>query len=275
MPDGLGPDPGRLSLNQITMEKRSLEQVVDCCLRHGVRWIAPWRHKVAEAGLLSAARMIRESGLSVSSLCRGGMFAADTERRPQTNLDANRRAVDEAAELGAKVLVLVCGPAPDRDLDDARKIVAERIGKLVEYARPRGVKLGIEPLHPMYAADRSVVVTLAQALEIAAPFKAEQVGVVVDVFHVWWDPAVYERIAQSAGRILGFHVCDWLVPMPNMLLGRGLMGDGVIDIRRLRLAVDAAGYTGPIEVEILNEAIWNRDADELMESIKDRFSRCV
>lgn len=275
MPSAQAPSLARLSLNQITMEKCSLEQAIKSCVQHDVRWIAPWRHKVAEAGLQNAARMIREAGLSVSSLCRGGMFAADTSRKPQTSLDDNRRAVDEAAELGAKVLVLVCGPAPDRDLDGARKIVADRIAELAGYARERGVKLGIEPLHPMYAGDRSVVVTLAQAYEIAAKFEADSVGVVVDVFHVWWDPMVYDSIARSAGRILGFHVCDWLVPAPDMLLGRGMMGDGVIDIRRLREAVEAAEYAGPIEVEILNEAIWNRPSDELMPMIKCRYLKCV
>lgn len=275
MPSETGPTLERLSLNQITMETCSLEQVIRTCVAHDVRWIAPWRHKVAEIGLDKAAKMIRDSGLSVSSLCRGGMFAADTNRKPQASLDDNRRAVDEAAALGARVLVLVCGPAPDRDLDGARSMVADRIARLEEYARPRAVRLGIEPLHPMYAGDRSVVVTLAQAIEMASKFETESVGVVVDVFHVWWDPAVYESIVRSAGRILGFHVCDWLVPAPDMLLGRGMMGDGVIEIRRLRLAVEAANYSGPIEVEILNKSIWSLPPDKLMPTIKYRYSQCV
>jgi sugar phosphate isomerase/epimerase len=275
MPSTAGPSLARLSLNQITMEKASLEQAIKACVQHDVGWIAPWRHKVADAGLQNAAKMIRDSGLSVSSLCRGGMFAANTNRKPQVSLDHNRRAVDEAATLGAEVLVLVCGPAADRDLDGARKIVADRIGELAEYARPRGVKLGIEPLHPMYAGDRSVVVTLAQAIEIASKFQADSVGVVIDVFHVWWDPAVFQSIARSTGRILGFHVCDWLVPAPDILLGRGMMGDGIIDIRRLRVAVEAAKYTGPIEVEILNQSIWDQCPDELMQTIKCRYLECV
>lgn len=264
-----------MSMNQITMENCSLETVIRKCVEHDIKWIAPWRHKVAEAGLQNAARMIRDSGLSVSSLCRGGMFAADTNRKPQASLDDNFRVVDEAVELGAKTLVLVCGPAADRDLDRARNIVAERIGQLSEYACARGITLGIEPLHPMYAGNRSVVVTLAQALEIASKFEANEVGVVVDVFHVWWDPAVYEDIQRSAGRILGFHVCDWLVPAPDMLLGRGMMGDGVIDIRRLREAVEAAGYDGPIEVEILNKAIWEQQPDKVIGTIKLRYEECV
>ncbi len=270
-----GPSLDRLSMNQITMEKCSLQKVIDKCVEHDIRWIAPWRHKVAEAGLQDAAKMIRDSGLSVSSLCRGGMFAADTNRKAETSLDDNRRAVDEAAKLGAKTVVLVCGPAADRDLDRARKIVADRIGELSEYARARDVALGIEPLHPMYAGDRSVVVTLAQALEIASKFTPDRVGVVVDVFHVWWDPTVYENIHRSAGRILGFHVCDWLVPAPDMLLGRGMMGDGIIEIRRLREAVEAAGYSGPIEVEILNKAVWEQDPDEVIGTIKTRFPEIV
>jgi sugar phosphate isomerase/epimerase len=273
--NGQGPNLDRLSMNQITMENCSLETVIQTCVQHNIRWIAPWRHKVAEAGLQNATRMIRDSDLSVSSLCRGGMFAADTNRKAQESLDDNRRAVEEAAELGAKTLVLVCGPAADRDLDCARRIVADRIGELSEYARSRGVALGIEPLHPMYAGDRSVIVTLAQALEIASTFRPEEVGVIVDVFHVWWDPSVYENIHRSAGRILGFHVCDWLVPVPDMLFGRGMMGDGIIDIRRLREAVEAAGYAGPIEVEILNKSIWEQQPDEVIGTIKVRYSERV
>ncbi|PZE22775.1 sugar phosphate isomerase/epimerase family protein [Paenibacillus xerothermodurans] len=261
----------RLSLNQITTERWSLREAVEGCVRAGVPWIAPWRNKVAEAGLSESRRMIQDAGLQVSSLCRGGMFPAATAAERQARIDDNRRAVEEAAELGAQVLVLVCGPSPDRDIDRARGWVAEGIDQLVPFAREHGVRLGIEPLHPMQAAERSVVVTLGQANTLAEQFAAQDVGVVVDVFHVWWDPELYSQIARAGERILGFHVSDWIVPTPDMVLGRGMMGDGVIEIRRIREAVEAAGYNGPIEVEIFNRAVWDAPGDEVLALMKERY----
>jgi sugar phosphate isomerase/epimerase len=264
-------DLNRLSLNQITTERWSLREAVEGCARADIPWIALWRHKVAAAGLAESRRIVRDAGLKVSSLCRGGMFPAATADERRARLDDNLRAVEEAAELGAEVLVLVCGPAPDRDIDSARRWVAEGIERLVPYAQSHGVKLGIEPLHPMYAAERSVVVSLAQANALAEPYSADQVGVVVDVFHVWWDPDLYRQIAQASGRIVGFHVSDWIVPTPDLLMGRGMMGDGVIEISRIRESVEAAGYSGPIEVEIFNQAIWDAPGDEVLALMKRRF----
>jgi sugar phosphate isomerase/epimerase len=261
----------RLSLNQITTQRWSLREAVEGSVRAGISWIAPWRDKVAEAGLAESKRMIRDAGLRVSSLCRGGYFPAPTAAERAARLDDNRRAVEEAAELGAEVLVLVCGPSPDRDIDTARRHVAEAIEQLVPFARQHGVKLGIEPLHPMQAAERSVVVTLAQANSLAEKFDAQDVGVIVDVFHVWWDPDVYNQIALAGERIRGFHVSDWIIPTPDMVLGRGMMGDGVIELRRLRQAVEAAGYNGPIEVEIFNRAIWDTPGDEVLALMKERY----
>ncbi|MBP1991965.1 sugar phosphate isomerase/epimerase family protein [Paenibacillus eucommiae] len=261
----------RLSLNQITTEKLTLPEAVDACARAEVPWIALWRHKVEQSGLAASKRIIKDAGLQVSSLCRGGMFPAATTAGRQARLDDNRRAVDEAAELGAEVLVLVCGPAPDRDIAGARKMVEEGIEQLVPYAEASGIRLGIEPLHPMYAAERSVINTLAQANDIAERFRQEQVGVVVDVFHVWWDPDLYTQISRAAGRILGFHVSDWIVPTPDLLMGRGMMGDGVIGIRRIRHAVEAAGYAGLIEVEIFNKAIWELSGDDALSLVKARY----
>lgn len=265
----------RLSLNQITTERWSLREAVEGCARAEVPWIALWRHKIAETGLAESKRLVRDAGLKVSSVCRGGMFPAATAAERQAKLDDNRRAVDEAAELGAEVLVLVCGPAPDRDIDSARKWVEEAIEQLMPYAQERGVKLGIEPLHPMYAAERSVVVTLAQANDMAKRYRPDQVGVIVDVFHVWWDPDLYNQISRAGEHILGFHVSDWIVPMPDMLMGRGMMGDGVIELRRIRKAVEAAGYQGPIEVEIFNQKIWDRPGDEVLAEMKDRYLKHV
>jgi sugar phosphate isomerase/epimerase len=234
-----------------------------------------WREKVAETGLHESARIVREAGLRVSSLCRGGWFPAATAAERQARLDDNRRAIEEAAELGTEVLVLVCGPAADRDIGAARAYVEKAIAQLLPYAAECGVKLGIEPLHPMYAAERSVIVTLAEANRLAHQFNSDHVGVVIDVYHVWWDPEVYTQITKAAERILGFHVCDWLVPTPDLLMGRGMMGDGVIELRRLRHAVDATGYTGPIEVEVFNQTIWDAPGDETLALLVRRYLECV
>lgn len=265
----------RLSFNQITSKHATLKECVDACVQHGVGWIAPWRDRVAEAGLAQSVAMIRDARLQVSSLCRGGYFPAATAAERLARIEDNLRAVDEAAELGAGCLVLVCGPAPDRDIDGARQMVADGIAAVVPHARERGVKLGIEPLHPMFAADRSVIVTLAEAVELAAKFDAEVVGIVVDVFHVWWDPKLYEELRRASGRIVGFHVSDWAVPLPGIVTGRSMMGDGVIELRRLREAVDEAAYRGPIEVEIMNEAIWGQAVDVTFERMIERFVACV
>ncbi len=264
-------DIARLSLNQATTQHWNVEQAAEGCARAGIPAIGLWRQKVAETGLAESARIVRDAGLQVSSLCRGGFFPAATSAERAERIDDNRRAIDEAAELGTAVLVLVCGPAPDRDIEAARDMVRDGIAELVPYARERRVKLAIEPLHPMFAADRSVIVTLAQALDIAEQFDRDQVGVAIDVYHVWWDPMVYHQIKRAAGRILGFHVNDWLVPPPDLLLGRGMMGDGVIELRRLRTAVDAAGYDGPIEVEIFNQALWDTPGDQVLSLMCERY----
>ncbi|MDC3416031.1 sugar phosphate isomerase/epimerase family protein [Aquibacillus salsiterrae] len=265
----------RLSLNQITTEQWNLKEAIEGCIRHEVPWISVWRHKIEEFGLAESARMIKDSGLKVSSLCRGGMFPAATASERQGRLEDNFRAVEEAAELGTDTLVLVCGPAPDRDIDQARKWVEEGIEKLVPFAEQHGVKLGIEPLHPMYAGDRSVVNTLGQANQMAEKYNPSQVGVVVDVFHVWWDPDLYNQITRATGKILGFHVSDWILPVPDIFKGRGMMGDGVIEINRIRQAVERAGYLGPIEVEIINQSIWDRPGDDVLTEVKQKFAEHV
>lgn len=265
----------RLSLNQITTRGWSLPEAVDGCARAGIAAIGLWRDKIAEVGLDGAVALVRDAGIRVSSLCRGGFFVvADSEERARRRAD-NRRAVDETAALGADTLVLVCGGQGEHPLASARDMVSDGIGDLAPYAATRGVRLAIEPLHPMYCADRSVIVTLGQALDVAEAFPPEQVGVVVDTFHVWWDPQVATQIARAAGRIASFQVCDWLVPLPDVLLGRGLMGDGPIEFPELLDAVDAAGYDGPIEVEIFNRAVWDTPADEVVATVKERFARHV
>jgi sugar phosphate isomerase/epimerase len=264
-------DIARLSLNQITIANWSVSQAVEGCVRHGIPSIAFWRHKIEEAGLAACVRLVQDAGLHVSSVCRGGMFPSPTHAGRRKNLEDNYRAVDEAAALDADSLVLVVGGAADIGLADARKMVGDGLAALVPYARQCGVMLALEPLHPMYAAERSVLVTIGQALELASAYAPSEVGLVLDVFHIWWDPQVYELIAKARGRIYGFHVSDWLVPLPDLLLGRGMMGDGVIDNRTLRLAVDQAGYNGPIEVEIFNRVLWETDPEEVLEQMVDRF----
>jgi sugar phosphate isomerase/epimerase len=268
------PELNRLSLNQITTDKRDLRETVDACVRAGIEWIGLWRHKIGPDAAQSA-RLVKDAGLRVSSLCRGGFFPAATAAERRIRIEDNLRAIDEAATSGTDLLVLVAGPAPDRDIEGARRMVAEGIAEIAPRARECGVRLGIEPLHPAFASDRSVIVTLEQANNIVTMFPGDQVGVVVDVYHVWWDPNVYREIARAGRRIFGFHVSDWITPMANVLLGRGLMGRGVIDIAHLRCAVEGAGYAGPIEVEIFNQEVWKTDLDDVMRQIKECYLEAV
>jgi len=262
---------GRLSLNQITVPAWSVQQAVEGCARHGIRHVGLWRERVAERGIAASARAARHAGVAVSSLCRGGFFPAATRAERRVRIEDNRRAIDEARALDTDTLVLVCGPAPDRDLEGARRMVEEAVAELAPYAAEGGVRLAIEPLHPMFAADRSVINTLAQATAIAEQFPPDQVGLIVDVYHVWWDPAVSAEIARAGPRIFGFHISDWIVPLPDVLMGRGMMGDGIIDLRRLQQSATAAGYAGPIEVEIFNRAINAMPGDEVLVLMKERY----
>jgi sugar phosphate isomerase/epimerase len=274
----------RLSLNQWTTRRWSISEAVDGCVRHGLEAIGLWREPVAEHGLEATAKLIRDAGLRVSSLCRGGFLTAGD----QASVDDNLRAIDEAAELSAASLVLVVGGLPgvapqqgprpgfSRDLAGARERVAQALSVLVPYAGERGVRLALEPLHPVYCADRAVVSTLKQALDLVAPHPSQQLGVVVDTFHLWWDPEVFAQIARAGDRIAAYQVCDFLVPLPaDVLLGRGMMGDGVIDFRSLTAAVIAAGYTGDIEVEIFNADIWAADPDEVVVTMKQRYAQLI
>jgi sugar phosphate isomerase/epimerase len=260
----------RLSFNQMTSDPWSLEQVVENCSKGGISQIGAWRHKL-DGDAAKAFTMIRNAGLSVSSLCRGGWFSAPTAEERRERVADNRLAIEQCALLGAPVLVMVCGPANGQTLDDARATVMDGLHEVLPDAEKAGVVLGIEPLHPMYAAERSVVVTLGQANDMAEQLASAAAGVVIDVFHVWWDPQVMQQIERARGRIVGFHVSDWPVPLPGILMGRAMMGDGVIELRRLRQAVDAAGYSGPIEVEIFNDEIWKNADDGLLERMRQRF----
>lgn len=269
-------DPGltRLSLNQKTVNRCSVAEAVQLCAESGVPAIGLWREPVHAVGVAKAARLVRDAGLRVSSLCRGGFFTTAEGPERQASLDDNRRALDEAAELDAPCLVLVAGGLPEdsRDLPGARQRVSDAIAELAPYAGERGVRLALEPLHPMYCADRAVIATLGQALDIAGFFPVEQVGVVVDAFHVWWDPDLFLQIDRAGDRIAGFQVCDWITPLPpDVLLGRGMMGDGHIDFRPLRAAVERAGYDGDTEVEIFNADVWAADPRAVLHTMTERY----
>ncbi|WP_213990263.1 sugar phosphate isomerase/epimerase family protein [Sodalis sp. dw_96] len=272
------PDGQLLSINTATLRRQwRLDQIIDGCARHGIRGISPWRDQTQALGIKEAARQIRARQLQVTGYCRGGMFPGSTAEERRLTLDDNRRAVDEALELNAACLVLVVGglPGSSRDLPGARLQVRDGLAELLEYARPAGMPLAIEPLHPMYAADRACVNTLEQANDLCDELGDEGLGLAVDVYHTWWDPKLFAQIERAGKkRLLAFHICDWLVPTRDMLEDRGMMGDGVIDIRRMRRAVEAQGYRGFHEVEIFSEKNWwRRDPDEALETCKERHRR--
>lgn len=274
------PDLGRLSLNTATTKKWTLEEAVAGCVRAGIPAIGPWRDRVAEAGLDRAAKLIRNAGLRVSSLCRGGFLtAADADGKAAALAD-NRAAILEAEALGTSELFLVVGGlAPgEKDILAARQRVADRLGELVPFAVEHGIRLVLEPLHPMYAADRALISTLGQALDLAAPYPAAAVGIAVDTFHVWWDPQLREQIARAGreGRIASYQVCDFNLPIAaDALLSRGMMGDGVIDFATIGSWVRDAGYTGDIEVEIFRQEIWDADGDEVLAILSQRYAELV
>ena len=265
----------RLSLNQATVQDLGVADAVELCARHDIAAIGLWRDPVAAAGLASAAALVKRAGLHVSSLCRGGFFKAScADGRAAARAD-NRAAVREAAELEADALVLVCGGLVpgSRDLGLARRMVADAIGDLVPFAQRLGIRLGIEALHPMFCADRCVIASLGEAVDLALLFPAEVVGVVVDTYHVWWDARLAADIARAAGRIVSYQVCDWVLPLPaDVLLGRGHLGDGVIDFGPITDAVTAAGYSGYVEVEIFNAEVWAAPADQTAAVVRERFA---
>ncbi len=272
------PSTSRLSLNQATTKYWPLEDVVAASAAGGLEWIGLWREPVQDYGVERSAKLVADAGLRVSSLCRGGFFTATDSAGRERSLDDNRRAVDEAAALGTEVLVLVSGGLPEgsRDLDGTRAMVRDGLAELAPYAGERGVRLAVEPLHPMFCSDRCVVSSLSGALDLAEQFPVEQVGVVVDAYHVWWDADVYRQIARAGRRIASYQVCDWVVPLPaDVLLGRGMVGDGAIELRRLREACDAAGYDGPIEVEIFNESLWNSPGQDVLDTCLARYAEHV
>ena len=275
------PDPALLALNTITAKKWTLAQAIAGCARHGIRGISIWRDRLQEMGVSAAAAALKANGLTVTGLCRGGMFTAPDAAGRKAALEDNLRAIDEAHAIGARCLVLVAGglAAGSKDIAAAREQVREGIAAMLPHARAAGVPLAIEPLHPMQAAERACVNTLGQALDLCDaldPQKSGAVGVAVDVYHVWWDPQLEAQIARAGkSRVLAHHICDWLVPTVDITFDRGMMGEGVIDLPRIRAMVERAGYTGFNEVEIFSERNWwQRDPDEVLAVCKERYPAC-
>ncbi|MFD9910605.1 sugar phosphate isomerase/epimerase family protein [Streptomyces sp. NPDC059063] len=274
-PSPLSP-PADLSVNQMTVKQLSLPELVTACADLGIRGVGLWREPVQAYGVEAAAKLMRAAGLAVTTLCRGGFVTAEDPQERAGALADNRAAVEEAAALGTDTLVLVSGGLPpgSRDLHAARSRVADALAELAPYAARHGVRLALEPLHPMYAADRCVVSTLTQALDLAAPFPADQVGVCVDTYHVWWDdraPAAVAR-AGTEHRLHAFQLADWTTPLPHgVLTGRGQLGDGTVDFPHWRTLMTTAGYTGPIEVELFNETLWTRNGHEVLRETVRRY----
>lgn len=276
------PDPSGLSINLATVRAQcDLLQAVEICLAHGITAIAPWRDQIAKVGLPAAARAVRDNGLRVTGLCRGGMFPAADAAGREAAFEDNLRALEEAVELRADCLVLVVGGLPEgsKDIAGARAMVAEGIARLLERSRAAAMPLAIEPLHPMYAADRACINTLDQALDLCEALDGDasgsvSLGVAVDAYHVWWDPNLERALRRAGRRILAHHICDWLVPTRDLLLDRGMMGDGVIDLAGLRRSVEAAGFHGPQEVEIFSaENWWKRPPEEVVATCLERWRR--
>jgi sugar phosphate isomerase/epimerase len=268
----------RLSLNQRTTASWSLPEAIKGCVDAGLGAIGIWREQLAEVGVDEGCRLVAESGLRVSSLCRGGFFTTADPAEAQEAEAKNREAIEEAAALHAATLVLVPGglPAGDRDLEAARDRASRAIERLVPYANKLGVNLGIEPMNPIYAADRGVISTLAQALDIAERFDAADVGVVVDTFHLWWEPGVADQVQRAGERIVSYQICDWITPLPaDTLLARGMMGDGHIDFPTFTRSVMRAGYRGDIEVEIFNADLWAAPPAEVVDTMTKRYLELV
>jgi sugar phosphate isomerase/epimerase len=284
----------RLSLNTATCRPYTLAQCVAAAQAAGLGAVGPWRDRVQEVGAATAATIIADAGLRVSTLCRGGFITARDDETAANALADNRLAIDEAATLGTSELVMVVGGLPaayelmsmphtpadgtDKNLVAARQRVADRIAELVPYASDKGVRLALEPMHPLFTADRGVLTTLKQSLDIAADHPADAVGVVIDTYHVWWDPDLQASIARAGreGRISSYQICDWTLPLAaNTLNSRGFPGDGFIDFPTITRWVAEAGYTGDIEVEIFNEAIWALSAAETVRTMAERYSGLV
>jgi sugar phosphate isomerase/epimerase len=268
-----------VSLNLATVRRQwRLPQAVAAAARHGFGGVTPWREMVQETGVAESACIFRGSGLRVTGYCRGGLFAAAGRDRFAAAIDDNKRMVDEAAAIGAECIVVIGGGLPpgSRDLPAARKMFVEGLAAVLPHARACRMPLALEPLHPMYAADRGCITTVREMLDIADALGSgatgdDGLGIAIDTYHVWWDPDLAPQIARAGKRIIAHHICDWLVPTRHLLNDRGMMGDGVIDFPAIRAMVEAAGYRGIQEVEIFSEDWWSRPGDEVLATAIERF----
>ena len=266
-------DLSRLCVHTITTKPWPLEQAAQQFAKAGIGGITVWREALSGRDIAVAGRMLRDLNLEVVSLCRGGFFPALTPAGRQAAIDDNLKAIDEAAALGAPMVVLVCGAVPGQSLTESRKQIRDGIAACLPHAAAAGVKLAIEPLHPMYAGDRSAINTLAQANDMAEDLRSPWVGIAVDVYHLWWDPDLENQVKRCGknGHLAAFHVCDWKTPTLDMLNDRGLMGEGCIDIRQIRGWVEAAGFEGFNEVEIFSTSYWQQDQNLFLDKIKEAY----
>lgn len=270
-------DLSRLAIHTQTNKPWSLGQCIDAYCRVGVKGISVWRHALEPMGAKEAGRMLRDAGMHVPALVRGGFFVATDEKSRQAAIDFNRTCIDEAAEIGAEMVVLVVGAVPGLALDEARRQVAEGISKVLDHASERSVRLAIEPMHPMYAADRSCINRMAEAREICQQLRHPMLGIAVDVYHVWWDPDLKQEIelAGEQGTLFGFDICDWRVETRHPLNDRGLMGDGCIPVATIRGWVEDAGFRGFHEVEVFSDHYWAMDQSNYVDLIRHRYLRYV
>ena len=266
---------GSCSINTATLGFQApIGEVIDAVARAGFGVIAPWRREVEGNDVKLIAKHIRDAGLALSGYCRSTYIPALDAQSFRTNIESNKRALDDAATLGAPCFVMVVGglPAGSKDLRAARRQVKEASAELVEYGHKVGVKIALEPLHPVYAADRSCLTLLSEALDWCDEIDDPWIGVAIDCYHVWWDPHLIRDIARAKNRIFAYHVCDWLVPTTDVLNDRGMMGDGVIDLKAIRSAVETAGYAGAVEVEIFSSGNWwKRSMAETLAVCRERF----
>jgi sugar phosphate isomerase/epimerase len=264
-----------LSINLATVRHQyDLKTGVEALVKHGIRGVSPWREHVQAVGAVEAARIIKQNGMQVTGYCRGGLFGGADATRQQALIDDNKRMIDEGAAIGADCLVMIGGGmAPgSRDIKAARGRYLDGMAAILPHARACGVALAVEPLHPMYAADRGCISLLSEALDVCEQL-GPGTGVVIDAYHLWWDPDLEAQIARARGRILAHHICDWLVPTRDMLLDRGMMGDGVIDLAAIRRMVEAVGFTGYQEVEIFSaENWWKRPGDDVIRTCIERYN---
>jgi sugar phosphate isomerase/epimerase len=262
-------DLSRLCIHTITTKSWNIEEAAENFSAVGVKGITVWRDALDGRNVKQTSRMLRDQDLSIVSLCRGGFFASKDSSKRKTAVDDNKSAIDEAAELQTSMLVLVCGAEPCQPLEESRKQIHDGIAAILPTATAAGIKLAIEPLHPMYADTRSAINTLAEANDLAESFNSPWLGVAIDVYHLWWDPSLENEIKRCGrnGNLMAFHICDWKVPTSDLLLDRGLMGEGCINIKQIRSWVEAAGFTGFNEVEIFSTSYWKESPADFLKKI--------